>query len=53
MTLSIETIAGLLDSEIERAIERMRLARRDMKESIETLEAELDRRSRRRREEER
>jgi hypothetical protein len=43
MTFSIETIAGLHDHEIERAIERLRTARRDAKFDIEKLEAELDR----------
>jgi hypothetical protein len=51
--MSPETLAALLDDEIERALDRLRAARRTMKEDIEALEAELDRRSRRRREQRR
>jgi hypothetical protein len=45
MTMSVETLAALLDEEIERALERLRAARRAMKDDIAALEAELDRRS--------
>ena len=50
MTMSIETLAALLDSEIERALDRLRAARRDMKSDIEALEAERERRRARRKE---
>jgi hypothetical protein len=42
--MSVETLAALLDDEIERAIERLRSARRDMKREIAALEAERERR---------
>ena len=47
MTFTIETISSLL-KEIERAIERLRSARRHMKSDIERLEAERERRAERR-----
>jgi hypothetical protein len=48
--MSVETLAALLDSEIERAIERLRASRSAMKLDIEALEAEQERRAARRRE---
>jgi hypothetical protein len=51
--MSPETLAALLDDEIERALDRLRAARRVMKDDIEALEAELGRRARRRREQRR
>jgi hypothetical protein len=42
-----ETLAGMHETEILRAIERLRAARREAKLDIELLEAELDRRARR------
>jgi hypothetical protein len=45
MTMSVETLAALLDDEIERAIDRLRAARRDMTSDIEALEAERERRA--------
>ena len=53
MTFSVKTISALLDDEIERAIERLRAARRQLKNDIEVSEAEIARRAARRREERR
>ena len=46
--MSTETLAAMLDSEIERALDRLRQARREMKEDIAALEAERQRRAERR-----
>jgi hypothetical protein len=48
MSMSIETISALLDSELERALARLRAARRDLKADIEALRAEQARRKERR-----
>ena len=48
--MSPETLSALLDDEIERAIDRLRAARREMKSDIEALENERDRRAARRKE---
>ena len=45
MTFTTEQIAALLDDEIERAIERLLAARREMRRDIEALEAERERRA--------
>jgi hypothetical protein len=48
--LTQETIAALLDDEIERAIDRLRASRAEMKRDIAALEAEQERRGKRRKE---
>jgi hypothetical protein len=42
--MSIETLAGFLDDELERAIERLRSARRDIDRDLAALRAERKRR---------
>jgi hypothetical protein len=48
--MSPETLATLLDEEVERAFDRLRAVRAELKRDIEALEAELDRRAAWRRE---
>jgi len=50
MTMSVETLAALLDDEIDCALDRLRAARRAMKADIAALEAEQERRAERRKE---
>jgi hypothetical protein len=50
MTMSIETLAALLDDELVRAIERLKQSRREMKADIAALRAERARRKERRKE---
>lgn len=45
--MNSETLAAMLDEEIDRAIDRIRQARRDLKEDIAALEAEKQRRAER------
>ena len=46
--MSPETLAAMLDSEIDRALDRLRQARKEMKDDIAALEAERQRRAERR-----
>jgi uncharacterized small protein (DUF1192 family) len=46
--MSTETLAGMLDDAIERAIERLRQSSREMKADIAALQAEIERRKTRR-----
>jgi uncharacterized small protein (DUF1192 family) len=48
MTFTTEILVGMLDSEIERTIERLRQSRREMKADIAALQAEIERRKTRR-----
>src|SRR5262249_56103983 len=50
MTFNTETISALLDEGIERALDRLRSARADLKRDIEKLENERERRVQRRKE---
>jgi hypothetical protein len=47
--MSPETLAGMLDEEIERAIDRLTQARRDIENDLAALQNERDRRERERR----
>jgi hypothetical protein len=44
-----ETLAGMLMNELQRAIDRLIAARRDIDEDIAAIEAEIERRRKRRR----
>jgi hypothetical protein len=46
--MSLETLSAMLDEEIDRAIDRIRQARRELKEDIAALEEERRRRAERR-----
>jgi hypothetical protein len=50
MTFTTEILAGMLDSEIERRIERLKQSRREMKADIAALQEELARRRQQRQE---
>jgi hypothetical protein len=53
MSFNTEQTAALLDEEIERALDRLTQARRDIERDIAELEAEQRKRAKRRREQRR